>query len=110
MRVEDVMTRDVVTVPPGASLKEAARLLVEHRISGLPVVDNESHVLGVISEADLLTKEAGGSQLRSPFAWLPELGGEADRSKLDARLVGEAMTAPAVMIEANRPLAVAATR
>jgi CBS domain-containing protein len=50
MKVGDVMSREVVTVPPGASLKEAARLLVEHRISGVPVVDNQTHFVGVVSE------------------------------------------------------------
>lgn len=110
MKVEDVMTCKVVTVPSGASLKDAARLLAEHRISGLPVVDNESHVLGVLSEADVLAKEAAGSQHHTPLAWLPGLGDEVDRSKLEARLVGEAMTAPALTIEPHRPVALAATR
>ena len=59
MKVADVMTNEVVTVPPGASLKEAARLLIEHRISGLPVVDNQNHVLGVVSEADVLPEGSG---------------------------------------------------
>jgi CBS domain-containing protein len=107
MKVGDVMTGEVVTVPPGASLKEAARLLVEHRISGLPVVDNQNHVLGVVSEADVLPKEVAGLPLRGPLAWLTgQL--EVDRSKLEAHLVGEAMTAPALTIEANRPVGVAA--
>lgn len=107
MKVGDVMTREVVTVPPGASLKEAARLLVEHRISGLPVVDNQDHVLGVVSEADVLPKEAAGLPLRRPLAWLTgQL--EVDRSKLEAHLVGEAMTAPALTIEPNRPVGAAA--
>jgi CBS domain-containing protein len=110
MKVGDVMTHEVVTVPPGASLKEAAHLLVEHRISGLPVVDTENHVLGVLSEADVLPKEAAGLQPHTPLAWLPGLGAEADRSKLEARLVGEAMTTPAVTIEPQRPVALAATR
>jgi CBS domain-containing protein len=106
MKVEDVMTREVLTVSPGASLKEAAHLLVEHRISGLPVVDNEDHVLGVVSEADVLPKEVAGLQLRRPLAWLTGL--EVDRSKLEARLVGEAMTAPALTIEAHHPVGFAA--
>jgi CBS domain-containing protein len=110
MKVEDVMTREVATVAPGASLKDAAHLLVQSRISGLPVVDSENHVLGVLSEADVLPKEAGGLGPQSPLAWLPGLGAEIDRSKLDARLVGEAMTAPAVTIEAHQPVTVAAAR
>lgn len=92
MKVEEIMTRDVVTVPPGGSLKQAAHLLVEHHVSGLPVVDNEAHVLGVISEADVLPKEAAG----------------AETSKHEARLVGEVMTAPALTIEARRPVGLAA--
>jgi CBS domain-containing protein len=107
MKVGEVMTREVVTVPPGASLKEAARLLVEHRISGLPVVDNQNHVLGVVSEADVLPKEATGLPLRRPLAWLTSEPG-IDKSKLEAHLVGEAMTAPALTIEPNRAVGAAA--
>lgn len=61
MNVGDVMTRGVVTVAPGASLKEAARLLAEHRISGLAVVDSEGGVLGVLSKTDIVAAEIGGS-------------------------------------------------
>ena len=107
MKVRDVMTREVTTVPPGASLKEAARLLVQHRISGLPVVDNQDQVLGVVSEADVLRKEAAALPPRRPFAWLtgePEF----DKSKLEAHLVGEAMTAPALTVEPDRPVGAAA--
>lgn len=104
------MTREVVTVPPGASLKDAARLLVEHRISGLPVVDNQDHVLGVLSETDVLAKEADESLLLGPVAWLAGFDAEVDRSKQEARLAGEAMTTPAVTIEAYRPVSLAARR
>jgi CBS domain-containing protein len=110
MRVEDVMTREVVTVPPGASLKDAARLLVEHRISGLPVVDHQGHVLGVLSETDLLAKEADELLLPRPLAWPTGLDAEVDRSKAEARLAGEAMTTPALTIEAHRPVGLAARR
>src|SRR5919201_4445066 len=95
MRVADVMQRDVVTVLPGASLKEAAQLLVEHRISGLPVVDAGDHVLGVLSETDLLFKAQGEPAAPSWLAWLVDPLLLVDREKLQARTVGEAMTAPA---------------
>jgi CBS domain-containing protein len=109
MKVKDVMTTDVVSVPPGASLKEAARLMVERRISGLPVVDASGGVLGVISEGDLLVKERGGSlDARGFLAWL--IGAQEDGwSKLEARVVGEAMTTPAATIGPERPVATAAT-
>jgi CBS domain-containing protein len=108
MKVEDVMTREVLTVTPGTSLKEAARLLAKYEISGLPVVDNQDHLLGIVSEADVLPKEAGGAQPRSTLAWLAGFDMEVERSKLEARLVVEAMTAPAVTIEAHRPVSLAA--
>jgi len=50
---------NVTTVEPAMSLKDVAALLVERRISGLPVVDPDGKVLGVISEADILFKECG---------------------------------------------------
>ena len=110
MKVADIMTREVVTVPPGASLKHAANLLIEHRISGLPVVDDHGHVLGVVSEADILTKEAAGMDVPGPLAWLAGFDVEVDRSKLDARFVGEAMTSPPVTIAAHCSVSLAARR
>lgn len=109
MKVKDVMTADVVAVGQGASLKEAARLMVDNRISGLPVVGDSGCVLGVISEGDLLVKERGApSGPHGPLAWLT--GGRDDAwPKLEARVVGEAMTSPAVTIAPNRPVAAAAT-
>lgn len=50
----DVMTRDVVTVHPNDSLKRAARIMLERGVSGLPVVDTRGHVVGVVSEGDLI--------------------------------------------------------
>ena len=73
--VRDVMTdRDhVVTVSPEASLKRVAELMVEHAISGLPVVDADHRVVGVVSEADIVTGEAAG------------VGGEAMAARAGAR-------------------------
>ncbi|MFN2309435.1 MAG: CBS domain-containing protein [Gammaproteobacteria bacterium] len=52
--IANLMSRDVVTVSPDTSLADAAHLLMTHRISGLPVVDDKRHLLGVITEADFL--------------------------------------------------------
>ena len=96
MKVEQVMTRDVVTVTPETPLKEAALILAERRISGLPVCDETSRVVGVVSENDILFKELGPDQRRGgPLAWL--LDPAPSRSpKTIARTTAEAMTSPAV--------------
>jgi CBS domain-containing protein len=54
MLVREVMTQDVVTVGPEATVKQAIRLLKEHRITAMPVVDPARRLVGVISEADVL--------------------------------------------------------
>jgi len=57
-RVKDVMTAPVVAVTPTASFKELAVMLRRHRVSALPVVDDDTKLIGIVSEADLLAKEA----------------------------------------------------
>lgn len=109
--VRDVMTRSVLVVHPETTLREVARLLVENRISGLPVVD-DGHVVGVISEADLLVKEQDPGIL-APGP-LDRIFGESEelrqlRTKAEARTVGDAMTAPAITIDASRSVHQAAS-
>jgi CBS domain-containing protein len=111
LTVRDLMTRDVVTVGLATPLKEVARLLVEHAVSGLPVIDGE-RVVGVVSEGDLLAKEqAPGEVDRRPFGRI--LGeSRATReqlAKMEATTAGEAMSAPAVTIAPERPIVEAAT-
>lgn len=57
IRAGDIMTTDLIVVGPDATIGEIAKLLVENHISGLPVVDENKKVLGIISEGDLLHKE-----------------------------------------------------
>lgn len=57
MKVEEAMTAEVISVSIEATVREAAQLLRDHRIGGLPVVDAEHHVVGIVGEADLLPKE-----------------------------------------------------
>ncbi|MFD8828442.1 CBS domain-containing protein [Streptomyces sp. NPDC059605] len=82
VKVGELMTDTVVSVLPGASFREMAKLLAEHGISGLPVVDEDDHVVGVVSGSDLLARRA-----------------------LTAR---ELMTAPAVTVHAEEAVADAA--
>jgi len=57
MLVRDLMTTDVVAVGPGASIRDAARLMFRYRVSGVPVVDMDDHVLGIVTEGDFLAME-----------------------------------------------------
>ena len=56
--VKDVMTTHVIAVRKNATYKEMATRLREYRVSAFPVLDNDNRVIGVVSEADLLAKEA----------------------------------------------------
>jgi CBS domain-containing protein len=109
MKVRDLMTRDVVTVTPATTLKDAAALLVERRISGMPVVDDDGGVVGVLSEADVLMKEGGEPKREGMLGWLFEPN-DSLRDKLAARVVGEAMTAPPLTIGPEAPAHRAAAR
>jgi CBS domain-containing protein len=105
--VKDVMTVNVAAVGPEATLKEAAEAMIRRGVSGLPVVDEEGTVLGVVSEADIIVKAAGRPERAGAFGRLfaPEA---ADERHLAAETAGEAMTSPAVTVEAGQSTAEAA--
>jgi CBS domain-containing protein len=106
MKVADVMNRDVVVVSPRMPLKEVARVLVNRHFSGVPVVDDDGKVLGVVSEGDILAKERNPAEAASIFGRALEL--ENWSAKHEARDAGAAMTAPAVTIRPERMVSEAA--
>lgn len=109
MEVKDLMTCDVVTAAPEASLKDVAKTLVEHGISGMPVCDQGGRILGVVSEGDILHKERGRIERRGgPLSWLVDGTSYTDVATAHARTAREAMTAPAITIGPHRPAAAAA--
>lgn len=55
LKVEKIMTKHPKTISVDATIAEAARMMLEHRVSGLPVVDSQSHVLGIITESDIFS-------------------------------------------------------
>ena len=111
MKVRDVMTTDVASVAPAMRLKDLARLLLERRISGAPVVDEDGRVVGVVSETDLLAKEVGRPlSRRTPLDWIfGEVPSTSEQRRRDATTVEQAMSTPATTIGADRPLREAAT-
>ncbi len=111
MKVHEVMTKAVVTARPGATLKEAALLLAENGISGLPVVNDEGAVVGVVSEADILAKETAAESERHGVAhWLLDTRDPWLETRFAARTVEEAMSSPVQTIDPDRPVVEAATR
>ena len=58
LKAKDIMTADVITVKPETTVEELARLLIEHKISGAPVVGDDNHLVGVVTENDLIKKNA----------------------------------------------------
>jgi CBS domain-containing protein len=108
MKVSDVMTERVFTVRPDTPLRSVAKQMLEYGVSGLPVVDNEERVVGVVSETDILFKERPAPDRNGIVDWLVHYGEDPPRAKLEARTAGDAMTAPAVTIVPRRSVADAA--
>jgi CBS domain-containing protein len=108
MRIQDVMSTNVLTVRSTTPLKEAAFILAEHHISGLPVVDADGHVVGVLSEGDILFKESGVPEKPSLFERLLAAPATGLELKLAARTAGESMSAPALTIGPKRSVSEAA--
>jgi CBS domain-containing protein len=106
-RVSSVMTRDVVIVTEEASFVDIVRLIARHKVSALPVVDAAGLVVGIVSEADLLRKEEYQEEQQEGQHWFESRRHRAARAKATGRTAAELMTSPAVTIdpEATVPLA-----
>ena len=94
-RVKDVMTTDVVSVPESAEYKDIVSVVRELRVSAFPVLDAAGHLVGVVSEADLLLKEAGQEALGGS---LISSGRRGEQAKAAGVTAAELMTSPAVTI------------
>lgn len=99
MQAADIMTRDVITVAPDDSVRDAVLMLLKNRISAMPVLDDQGRLVGVISEGDLLHRVEIGTDERRP--WWRELftGNERlarDYIRAHGRKVSDIMTSPAI--------------
>ena len=97
-KVMDVMTRKVVAVHTGASFKEIAATLRDRRVSAFPVLDDAGTVIGVVSEADLITKEALEANDEAHPGPLSGLLHRRDLEKARGATAGELMSTPAVTV------------
>lgn len=110
MLAKDIMTKDVLTVRPSEKVEKVARILVENKISGIPVVDEQNHVVGIITEKDLMIK---ASELRVPFyltlfdsiIFLENpIRFNNDLKKYTATYVQEAMTEKVIIVPEDTPV------
>jgi CBS domain-containing membrane protein len=93
--VRDVMTKNVITISDDADLSEVTNLLSENRISGLPVVDRENRVIGVITEADVLSM--AGMQKEHAFKdIIRHILGEPLPGNKKTKSLRNAMSSPAI--------------
>src|SRR5262249_18262471 len=107
MKAEHIMTRNVISVQPETTISEAAHLMLQHRISGLPVVDRDGHVVGVVTEGDFLRRAETGTQRQRP-RWLQFLLGQGrladEYVRSRSRRVEDVMTASVHAIGEDAPL------
>jgi CBS domain-containing protein len=101
MKVTAVMSHPVITVSPDASIKQAASLLVTHGISALPVVDSEGELVGIISEADLLSIETRPDPRTQAMPMRPTAGSSP-------HAVSDVMTREVITVTAGSEVADAA--
>jgi len=95
--VRDAMTRDAIKIREDADINEVANLLSEHRISGLPVVDGENRVIGVITEADVLSM-AGMRKGHAFKDIIRHILGEPLPGKKGNKSLRDVMSSPAITI------------
>jgi CBS domain-containing protein len=96
--VKDVMTTRVVSVGKDASFREMAVALREHRVSAFPVVDGDGKVIGVVSEADMLAKEALGSEPQGMPGMITGLLRHKEHAKARGITAGDLMSSPPVTV------------
>jgi len=108
MNANDIMVKDVISVGPETPVRDVALLMLERRISGVPVVDSERCVLGILSEGDLIRRPEIETD-RSRGGWLGMFLSEEERArdfvKSHGRQAQEVMTRPAIAVAPETPLA-----
>ena len=112
MKARDVMVSPVITVKPSATVREVAETLLKHHISAVPVVDDQGHLVGIVSEGDLLRRAEAGTEQRRPW-WLLGLTRDEtlaeDYVKAHTRRVEDVMIRRVVTAAPDTPLHEVAT-
>ena len=107
MKAKDVMTSPVISVEPNATVLQAIRIMLQRRISGLPVIDKVSRLVGIVTEGDFLRRVETGTQRRRP-RWLEFLIGPGrladEYTHSHGHKVNEVMTPDPVTVTEDAPL------
>ena len=107
MKAQDVMARDVITIDPDSTVLQAARLMLQHHVSGLPVVDGNRNLVGVLSEGDFLRRRETKTERRRS-RWLEFLMGPgrmaAEYSHSHGSKVSEVMSTDVQSVEQDTAL------
>jgi CBS-domain-containing membrane protein len=107
-KVADVMTRKVIAVREGATFKEIAGRLRDEHVSAFPVIDDDNKVIGVVSAADLLAKEAVAAESQNFTGPLAGLLHRQELEKARGTTAGDLMTRPPVTVRPDDPVSQAA--
>ena len=112
--VRDIMRTDVVTIAPEATVHELVTLMGERDVSGMPVIDDSGHLVGIVTEGDLVVEDA---DLHMPFAvqFLGDVVSFGGKKKFEERLrkmvgnlVSEVMTSEVLTVHPDEPVTHAA--
>ncbi|MEO8757131.1 MAG: CBS domain-containing protein [Devosia sp.] len=107
MNVSDVMAKTVVTLMPGHSVKHAAQILLDNRVSGAPVVDGDGVLVGILTEGDLLRRVEFGTLASPGDAWIRagwSEGQTRDFVRSHSWRVEDVMSRPVVTATEDMPL------
>lgn len=114
MKTRDIMTKAVISTGPDVSVRAIARLLLKHRISAVPVVDERGRVIGMVSEGDLIRRPESGTEGHGSGSWwLDLIEGPEDRARSYLKSHGltarDVMTRKVITADENTPLEKIAT-
>ncbi len=107
MKVSDVMTHRVISIAPDADIRDAVELMLKNRISGLPVIDDQGKLAGIVSEADFLRRTETGTE-RKLSPWYDAIFGPRESAtgfvRAHGQKVHEVMTREPITVTENAPL------
>jgi CBS domain-containing protein len=105
IKAKDIMTKDVITVYPDTEIIQAAKLMLDNHLNGLPVVDKEGHLKGIICQSDLMNQQKKIPLpsffvfLDSAISFASQKNIEAEVKKMAASKVSEAMTCDPITVD-----------